>query len=80
MTDMTLDELLHDLDHAPDSDIRPSADRIREAGWALVPAEPTEAMLDAGTEFVGGNKTDELHRKWQRGEYKAMIAAAEATR
>jgi hypothetical protein len=47
---------------------------IRAAGWAVVPVEPTEEMLDIGTSYIF-----QPGQTWQKcaGEtYRAMIAAA----
>lgn len=41
-------------------------------GWKLVPVEPTEAMLEAGSQTLGSGKVGELLAR----HYRAMVAAA----
>lgn len=63
---------------------RPAAQAAQAvpAGWALVPVEPTDAMLDATTTCHKGRlyPQDNVHgpRAMRRREYAAMLAAAPA--
>jgi hypothetical protein len=49
---------------------------IREAGWAVVPVEPTEAMLDASWKQTGESKEmrPRTHHHYAR-HYRAMLNA-----
>ena len=55
---------------------------VETSGWVLVPAEPTEAMLEAGfaaeTDGHGDGSVGAIVAQWQdeiRAEYLAMLAA-----
>ena len=45
---------------------------LAEAGWAIVPVEASEEMIEAGDEYSGYDMIDAQPEKW----WKAMIAAA----
>ncbi len=49
---------------------------IEAQGFAIVPVEPTEAICDAGTDYLEGAGCNPLSEDAER-VYRAMIAAAQ---
>lgn len=57
---------------------------LKAAGWAVVPVEPTEAMIKAGNDYARGGSPEWAHEiygsgkaKTPEGIYKAMIEGEE---
>jgi predicted CoA-binding protein len=50
---------------------------MAEAGYAVVPVEPTEAMVEAGNNALCDNGVDDIQDDDALAAYRAMISAAQ---